>query len=114
YMCDTCRRWPGVRPENFVGQTVVNIDVAGYPNGGGDSPYFKTIIQDATVYGSPLLSFMDNSSFIRLDDTVERIEIVQGGTSAIFGPGQEGATANFILRTGRAERQGSVGVADGK
>src|SRR5437762_985291 len=95
------------------GRTGVNIDVAGFPNGGGDSPYFTTMIQGAPVYGSPFLSFMDNSSFIRLDDTVERIEIVQGGTSAIFGPGQEGATANFILRTGRAERQGSVGVTYG-
>jgi len=110
---DAYKLSPGVWPENSGGQTGVNIDVAGFPNGGGDSPYFTTMIQGAPVYGSPFLSFMDNSSFIRLDDTVERIEIVQGGTSAIFGPGQEGATANFILRTGRAERQGSVGVTYG-
>src|SRR5579871_5419158 len=77
---------PGVWPENSGGQTGVNIDVAGFPNGGGDSPYFTTMIQGSPVYGSPFLSFMDNSSFIRLDDTVERVEIVQGGTSAIFGP----------------------------
>jgi outer membrane receptor protein involved in Fe transport len=104
---------PGVWPENSGGQTGVNIDVAGFPNGGGDSPYFTTMIQGSPVYGSPFLSFMDNSSYIRLDDTVERVEIVQGGTSAIFGPGQEGATANFILRTGRDKREGSIGVTYG-
>ena len=110
---DAYKLSPGVWPENSGGQTGVNIDVAGFPNGGGDSPYFTTMIQGAPVYGSPFLSFMDNSSFIRLDDTVERIEIVQGGTSAIFGPGQEGATANFILRTGKEKREGSLGVTYG-
>jgi outer membrane receptor protein involved in Fe transport len=104
---------PGVWPENSGGQTGVNIDVAGFPNGGGDSPYFTTMIQGSPVYGSPFLSFMDNSSFIRMDDTVERVEIVQGGTSAIYGPGQEGATANFILRTGKDKSEGSLGVTYG-
>jgi hypothetical protein len=104
---------PGVWPENSGGQTGVNIDVAGFPNGGGDSPYFTTMIQGSPVYGSPFLSFMDNSSFIRYDDTVERVEIVQGGTSAIFGPAQEGATANFILRTGSEKTSGSLGVTYG-
>jgi outer membrane receptor protein involved in Fe transport len=104
---------PGVWPENSGGQTGVNIDVAGFPNGGGDSPYFTTMIQGSPIYGSPFLSFMDNSSFVRYDDSVERVEIVQGGTSAIFGPGQEGATANFILRTGKDKSAGSVGVTYG-
>ena len=110
---DVYKLSPGVWPENSGGQTGVNIDVAGFPNGGGDSPYFTTMLQGSPVYGSPFLSFMDNSSFVRMDDTVERIEIVQGGTSAIFGPGQEGATANFILRTGKDKREGSLGVTYG-
>ena len=104
---------PGVWPEASGGQTGVNIDVAGFPNGGGDSPYFTTMIQGAPLYGAPYLSFMDNSSLMRFDDTVERVEIVQGGTSAIYGPGQPGATANFILRTGSDKTTGSVGLTYG-
>jgi len=104
---------PGIWPEASGGQTGVNIDVAGFPNGGGDSPYFTTMIQGSPLYGSPFLSFMDNSSLVRLDDTVERVEIVQGGTSAIFGPGQAGATANFILRTGSDKAEGSIGLTYG-
>ena len=110
---DVYKLSPGVWPENSGGQTGVNIDVAGFPNGGGDSPYFTTMIQGTPVYGSPQLSFMDNSSFMRMDDTVERVEIVQGGTSAIFGPAQEGATANWILRTGKDKSEGSFGVTYG-
>jgi outer membrane receptor protein involved in Fe transport len=104
---------PGVWPEASGGQTGVNIDVAGFPLGGGDSPYFTTMIQGTPLYGAPDLSFMDNSSLMRMDDTVERVEIVQGGPSAIFGPGQPGATANFILRTGSEQEKGSLGVTYG-
>ena len=104
---------PGVWPEASGGPTGVNIDVAGFPLGGGDSPYFTTMLEGLPLYGSPYLSFMDNSSLIRMDDTVERVEIVQGGPAAIFGPGQPGATANFILRTGGDVQQGSLGVTYG-
>lgn len=104
---------PGVWPEASGGQTGVNIDVAGFPNGGGDSPFFSVMLQGSPVYGAAYLSFLDSSSLVRFDDTVERVEIVQGGTSAIFGPGQPGATANFILRTGSEKTTGSVGVTYG-
>jgi len=104
---------PGIWPEASGGQTGVNIDVAGFPNGGGDSPYFTTMIQGSPLYGSAALSFLDSSSLVRFDDTIERVEIVQGGPSTIFGPGQAGATANFILRTGSDNTVGSIGVTWG-
>ena len=104
---------PGIWPESSGGQTGANIDVAGFPNGGGDSPYVTTMIQGTPLYGSPFLSFMDNSSLVRMDDTVERIELVQGGTGAIFGPGQPGLTTNFILRTGSDKTEGSIGLTYG-
>ena len=104
---------PGIWPEGSGGQTGANIDIAGFPNGGGDSPYFTTMIQGSPLYGSPDLSFMDSSSMVRLDDTVERMEIVQGGTSAIYGPGQAGAVANFVLKTGSDKPEASVGVTYG-
>jgi hypothetical protein len=104
---------PGIWPEASGGQTGVNIDVAGFPEGGGDSPFFTTMVQGSPLYGFPFLSFMDNSSLIRFDDTTERVEIVQGGTSAIFASGQPGATANWILRTGSDKETGSVGVTYG-
>ncbi|MGH8253340.1 MAG: TonB-dependent receptor plug domain-containing protein, partial [Steroidobacteraceae bacterium] len=104
---------PGIWPEASGGQTGANIDVAGFPNGGGDSPYFTTMIQGSPLYGTAALSFLDSSTLVRLDDTVERVEIVQGGPSAIFGSGQAGATANFILRTGSEQTAGSVAATYG-
>jgi outer membrane receptor protein involved in Fe transport len=112
-VADIFKLSPGVWPEASGGQTGVNIDVAGFPNGGGDSPYFTTAINGSPLYGSAALSFMDSSSLLRFDDTVERVEIVQGGPSAIFSSGQAGATANFILRTGSEKTTGSVGFTYG-
>ena len=68
---------PGIWPEASGGQTGVNIDLAGFPDGGGDSPFVTTMLQGSPLYGAPYLSFMDNSSLIRMDDTVERVEIVR-------------------------------------
>jgi len=112
-VADIFKLSPGIWPEASGGQTGVNIDVAGFPNGGGDSPYFTTMINGSPLYGSADLSFMDSSSLLRFDDTVERVEIVQGGPSAIFSSGQAGATANFILRTGSDKTTGSLGFTYG-
>lgn len=103
---------PGIWPESSGGQTGANIEIAGFP-GGGDAPYFTNMINGTPLYGMPSLSFMDSSSLFRLDDTIERVEIVQGGPGAVFGPGQMGATANFILRQGTETPSGDVGVTYG-
>lgn len=103
---------PGIWPESSGGQTGANIEVAGFPSG-GDAPFFTNMIEGLPLFGMPNLSFMDSSSLFRLDDTIERVEVVQGGPGAIFGPGQMGATANFILKTGSETPTGSVGVTYG-
>jgi outer membrane receptor for Fe3+-dicitrate len=109
---DVLKLSPGIWPESSGGQTGANIEVAGFPSG-GDSPFFTQMIEGLPMFGMPNLSFMDSTSFYRIDDTMERLEVVQGGPAAVFGPGQPGATANIILRTGSAEPTGSVGVTYG-
>lgn len=103
---------PGIWPESSGGQTGANIEIAGFP-GGGDAPFFTMMVNGTPLYGMPSLSFMDSSSLFRLDDTIERVEIVQGGPGAVFGPGQMGATANFILRQGTETPSGDIGVTYG-
>ncbi|TLY63094.1 MAG: hypothetical protein E6K52_04475, partial [Gammaproteobacteria bacterium] len=103
---------PGIWPESSGGQTGANIEIAGIP-GGGDAPYFTNMIEGMPLYGMPSLSFMDSSSLFRLDDTIQRVEVVQGGPGAVFGPGQMGATANFFLRRGTPEPSGSFGLTYG-
>ena len=103
---------PGIWPESSGGQTGANIEIAGFP-GGGDAPFFTNMVQGSPLYGMSSLSFMDSSSLLRLDDTIERVEIVQTGPGVLYGAGQMGATANFILRQGSAEPSGSIGLTYG-
>jgi outer membrane receptor protein involved in Fe transport len=109
---DVLKIAPGIWPEASGGQTGANIEVAGYPSG-GDSPFFTNMIQGMPLYGAPNLAYMDSSSLYRLDDTIERVEVVQGGPSVVFGPGQFGGTANYILKTGKSSPGGEVGATYG-
>jgi outer membrane receptor protein involved in Fe transport len=111
-VADLLKISPGIWPESTGGQTGANIEIAGFP-GGGDAPFFTNMINGSPIYGMSSLSFMDSSSLFRLDDTIQRVEIVQGGPGAVFGPGQMGATANFILRQGTATPSGDVGLTYG-
>ncbi len=103
---------PGLWAESSGGETGANIEVAGFP-GGGDAPYVTYQIDGSPVYPAPTLSFMDNSSLLRLDDTIERIEVVQGGPSVVYSNGQIGATANFILRHGTQTPHGEIALTLG-
>ncbi len=103
---------PGIWPESSGGQTGANIEIAGFP-GGGDAPFFTNMVQGSPLYGMSSLSFMDSSSLLRLDDTIDRVEIVQTGPGVLYGAGQMGATANFILRQGSSDPHGDIGVTYG-
>ncbi|HEU4624685.1 MAG TPA: TonB-dependent receptor [Steroidobacteraceae bacterium] len=103
---------PGIWPESTGGQTGANIEVAGFPTG-GDAPYFTVQLMGSPLYGMPTLSFFEQSTIMRLDDTIERVEIVQGGPSVVFADAQPGATANFILRRGSRDPTGNLGFTYG-
>ena len=103
---------PGLWPESTGGQTGANIEIAGFP-GGGDAPYFTTMLMGSPLYGMPTLSFFETTSIFRLDDTVRAVEILQGGPSVVFAGGQMGATANFLLKTGTEVPTGSLGLTYG-
>jgi hypothetical protein len=103
---------PGMWPESTGGQTGANIEIAGFP-GGGDAPYFSTLLMGSPLYGMPTLSFFETTTIFRLDDTIESVEILQGGPSVVFADAQIGATANFRLKTGSDTPYGSVGLTYG-
>ncbi|WP_266172071.1 TonB-dependent receptor [Dyella subtropica] len=100
---------PGVYPESSGGQTGANIEVAGFPSDSG-AP-FVTL----QMNGSPLFPKWDyfTDAMFRLDDTIDRVEALQGGPSVLYGNGQPGLIANFILREGTGTPSGDVGLTYG-
>jgi outer membrane receptor protein involved in Fe transport len=96
---DVLKLVPGVFAEATGGQSGANIAVRGFPSG-SDSPFVSVQLNGNPIYPVPVLSFFEGSSAFRLDDTIERVEVLRGGPSTIYSAGQPGATMNFILKKG--------------
>lgn len=93
---------PGVWVESSGGQAGANVFIRGFPST-GDAPFLTVQMNGSPIIAPSSLSFLENSSIFRLDDTVERMEVLRGGPSPIFSNGQPGATTNFILKEGTSQ-----------
>lgn len=109
---DVMKLVPGVYAESTGGQSGANIEVRGFPSG-SDSPFVSVQMNGNPVYPVPVLSFFEGSSAFRLDDTIERVEVLRGGPSTIYSVGQPGATMNFILKKGSDTPEGSLRLSTG-
>ena len=104
---DLLRLVPGVWAESSGGVSGANVFVRGFP-GGGDAPFFSLQVNGAPIYPPPTLSFLENTTLFRIDETVQRVEALRGGPNPVFSNGQPGLTTNFILKEGSEETQGLV------
>lgn len=102
---DLLRTIPGVSAESSGGQNGANIFVRGHPSG-GDAQFVTFQIAGTPVFPPPTLSFLENSQLVRLDETVQRVEAVRGGTGSLFSNGQPGLTVNIVQREGGSEFAG--------
>lgn len=98
---------PGVWAESSGGVAGANIDVRGLP-GGGDAPFVTMSINGAPIYGTEMLSFFEQSSIFRVDETIASAEALRGGPNAVFSNGEPGVTLNFNLKKGGDETEGRV------
>ncbi len=81
--------------------------VRGFP-GGGDAPFYSLQVNGAPIFPPPTLSFLENTTLFRIDETVLRVEALRGGPNPVFSNGQPGLTTNFILREGSEDTEGMV------
>lgn len=98
---------PGVWSESSGGVAGANIDVRGLP-GGGDAPFVTMSINGAPLYGTETLSFFEQSTIFRIDETVAWSEALRGGPNSVFSSGEPGVTMNFNLLRGSDETRARV------
>jgi outer membrane receptor protein involved in Fe transport len=60
------------------------------------------------LYGTEMLSFFEQSTIFRVDETIASTEGLRGGPGAVFGKGEPGLTVNFNLKRGREDTEGRV------
>lgn len=103
---------PGVFVETSGGTAGVHVGVRGFPQNGGGA--FATVQLDGSpIYAPNTLSFLETFSLFRIDDTVERVEVLRGGPNPVFSNGQPGVTVNFIQKKGGDEPEGSARITLG-
>ncbi|MBC8186383.1 TonB-dependent receptor [candidate division KSB1 bacterium] len=98
---------PGVWSESTGGVAGANIMVRGLPSG-GDAPFVTMSINGGPVYGVETLSFLEQSTLFRVDETIELTEASRGGPSAVFSNGEPGMTVNFNLKKGGEKTEGRL------
>lgn len=104
---DLLKNIPGVWAESSGGVSGANVFVRGFP-GGGDAPFLTVQLEGAPVYPPPTLSFLENTTLFRIDETVERMEGLRGGPQSVQDNGQPGLTTNFLLKRGGEDTEGTV------
>lgn len=104
---DLFKAVPGIWSESSGGVSGANVFVRGFP-GGGDAPFLTVQLQGAPIFPPPTLSFLENSTLFRLDETVEFMEALRGGPNPVVSNGQPGLTTNFLLKEGSEDTEGLV------
>ncbi len=98
---------PGIWAETTGGATGANVFVRGFPTT-GDAPFLTVQIDGAPIFPPTELAFSENTTLFRVDEMIDHVEILRGGTSPILSNGQPGAVINFIQRTGTPEFGGGL------
>jgi iron complex outermembrane receptor protein len=100
------RAVPGVWAESSGGVSGANVFVRGFPSG-GDAPFLTVQLQGVGVYTPPSISFLENSTLFRVDETIEFMDALRGGPSSVVSNGQPGLTTNFLLKEGSEITEGT-------
>jgi len=109
---DLLKASPGVYVESSGGQTGENVEIVGFPSSGA-LPYGNVELNGVSFFPRSGQAYLSAPTLIRPDDTIERVELVQGGPSVLYGDGEAGLTVNSILKRGTDTPSGDIGVTYG-
>ncbi|HMH54625.1 MAG TPA: TonB-dependent receptor [Gemmatimonadales bacterium] len=102
---EVLRYVPGfTRVESSGGEVNENYSVRGILG----VEYVNFLEDGLPVFPTMHTYFMNADNLIRFDENVERLEIVRGGASALFGSNTPGAMLNLLNKTGGDEFGGAV------
>ena len=112
---DLLKAVPGLQVTSNYGETGADVTVRGLPIKENSSFRYISLQEDGLpIFEVPGLLFAFPDAMVRQDETIDRVEVVRGGSSAIFASNTPGGIVNFISRTGDPELSGvlknSVGL----
>ena len=111
---DLLRTVPGVQVINNYGEQGADVTVRGLPVTANSSFRYVSLLEDGLpAFEAQGLLFAFPDAMARLDAMVERVEVVRGGSAAVFGSSTPGGMVNLISRTGGPALSGSLHSATG-
>ena len=106
------RNIPGVRSESSGGEGNANVTVRGVPISAGGARYVQFQEDGLPVLQFGDIAFGTPDSFFRLDNTLDRLEVVRGGAASTMATNSPGGIINFISKNGDTPG-GSIGITKG-
>jgi len=98
---------PGFWVESTAGTTQGNVFARGIIQDGGYR-YVGLMEDGIPIYPVFELSFFNPDQFVRVDETVDHVEALRGGTAPIFTSGAIGGAVNFVTRSASSTAEGLV------
>jgi outer membrane receptor protein involved in Fe transport len=97
---------PGFWVESSGGEASGNVRARGIPVDGFGS---ITLLEDGMpVQHDPALGYLNGDQAFRLDETIDRIEVVRGGPSSIFYSNAPAGAVNYIPRSVGDHAEGTL------
>jgi outer membrane receptor protein involved in Fe transport len=109
---EVLRAIPGVHSESSAGEGNTNLTVRGLPISAGGSRYVQWAEDGLPVLQSGDYNFVTPDMFLKVDNSLDRVEVVRGGSASVLGSNSPGGILNFITKTGEVEG-GSIGISKG-
>jgi outer membrane receptor protein involved in Fe transport len=109
---EVLRSVPGVRSESSGGEGNANITVRGVPISAGGARYVQIQEDGLPVLQSGDFNFITPDSYVKIDGTLDHLEVVRGGSASTLATNSPGGIINFISKTGE-EKGGHVGISRG-
>ncbi|WMS92953.1 TonB-dependent receptor domain-containing protein [Pseudoalteromonas sp. HL-AS1] len=103
---------PGIRAESTGGEGNANIAVRGLPVASGGAKFLQLQEDGLPVMQYGDIAFGNSDIFMRLDNTVQTIESIRGGSASTAASNAPGGIINFISKNGENE-SGSVSTTLG-
>ena len=109
---EVLRSVPGVRSESSGGEGNANITVRGVPISAGGARYVQIQEDGLPVLQSGDFNFITPDSYVKIDGTLDHLEVVRGGSASTLATNAPGGIINFITKTGE-EKGGHIAISRG-
>ena len=109
---DVLRSVPGLRSESSGGESNANVAVRGLPISAGGSRYIQFQEDGLPVLQFGDIAFATPDTWLRVDASMDRLEVLRGGSASTLTTGAPGGIINFISKTG-LEQGGTLSLSKG-